>query len=121
MNSHFSGCRLLARARDTSRNRDVSLHQIPGHWDVVGVSDGVDAWIAPCAAGPFFKTATGNVVDIMRRLQAGEPVAEVPDAPRAKRARVQMDDDEPAPRPAKRARVIEEAQPEPKRTRHAFI
>ena len=37
------GERLIARARDTSRGRDVTIHAMPGYWDVVGISDGTDA------------------------------------------------------------------------------
>lgn len=118
MNSHFSGCRLLARARDVARNRDVTIHQIPGFWDVVGVSDGVESWVAPTSTGSFFKTATGDVADIMRRLQAGEPVGSVPELP-TKRARIALEDDEPAPRPVKRT-TPEEVQPT-RRVRHAFV
>lgn len=109
MNSHFSGCRLLARARDECRNRNVSLYQVPGYWDCVGVSDGTDSWIAPASAAPFFKTATGDVADILRRLQAGEPLPEPPEAPRP-RQRVKLEEEEPQVRPtrstaARRARV----------------
>lgn len=98
MASHFKsgGCRLIARARDTCRNRDVELYQIPGEWDVVGVSDGTDAWIAPSAASPFFKTATGDVSEILRRMKMGEPLPPVPNAPRA---RVRIEEDEIKPRP----------------------
>lgn len=105
MSTHFSGggCRLIARARDACRNRDVTLHQIPGYWDVVGVSDGVDAWIAPCAASPFFKTATGDVAQIMRALQAGDPLPEVPERPRRRVALL----DAPAPKQeAQRSRRV---------------
>lgn len=120
MNAHFAGCRLLARARDECRNRDVSLFQVPGHWDVVGVTDGTDSWIAPTSAGPFFKTATGDVADIMRRLQAGEELPPPPDAPR-KRARLVLEDDAPPPPRKPRQRIEEEAQPSPRRARHAFV
>jgi hypothetical protein len=105
MNSHFSGCRLIARARDTCRERDVTIHQIPGYWDVVGVSDGTDAWVAPTSTGPFFKTATGDVTKIMRALEAGEELPPVPDAPAKDQTR-------------RRAVLIDDAeQPPPKRTR----
>lgn len=105
MNSHFSagGCRLIARARDTSRQRDVKLFAIPGHYDVVGVSDGVDAWVAPAAAGPFFKTATGDCVKLLQKLQAGEALPAVPDAPAivvARRRVVLQGDGPPPPDPA---------------------
>jgi hypothetical protein len=37
MSSNFrsGGCRLIARARDNCRNRDVTIHAMPGYWDVV--------------------------------------------------------------------------------------
>lgn len=88
MANHFSSCTLIARARDLHRNRDVTLHAIPGEWEVVGVSDGVDAWVAPALPGLFEGTATGNVHDILRRMKIGEeppPIA-------SKRPRVRLDD-----------------------------
>lgn len=106
--SHFGGCRLLARAHDDCRDRRVTIHQIPGFWDVVGVTDGTDAWIAPASAGAFFRTATGDVADIMRRLQAGEDVGPVPDAPPAKKRRALVDEqpaEEKLPRRTRRALV----------------
>ena len=84
LNAHFQQgeCRLIANAYDDCRNREVRLYALPGHWDVVGVTDGTDAWIAPAIAAPFFRTATGNVAEIMRRLQHGEEPLPVPAAPR---------------------------------------
>lgn len=123
LNTHFkgSGCRLIARAFDDCRNRRVEIHAMPGHYDVVGVTDGTDAWVAPASAGLFFKTASGDCADIMRRLQAGEDLPPVPDAP-ARKGRVALEDDEPAPRPKKaiRAALIEDEEPQPRRTRHAL-
>lgn len=122
MNTHFraSGCRLIARAVDKCRERRVEIFAMPGHYDVVGVTDGTDAWVAPASAGLFFHTATGDCSDIMRRLQAGEELPPVPDFP-TKRARVSLEDDEPAPRP-KRSRVqVEEDEPTPRRTRRAAL
>lgn len=112
MNSHFSGCRLLARALDDCRNRRVTIHQIPGFWDVVGVTDGTDAWIAPAAAAPYFKTATGDVADIMRRLAAGEDVGPVPDAPPVRQRRALVTE-----QPAEQ----QQDQPLPRRTRRAIV
>lgn len=120
MAGHFSGCRLLAHARDEHRGRDVKLFKIPGHWDVVGVTDGTDSWIAPTAAGPFFKTADGDVADIMRRLQAGEELPPPPDAPR-KRARLVLEDAAPPAARKPRQRIEEDPQPRPRRARHAFV
>jgi hypothetical protein len=95
MSSNFrsGGCRLIARARDNCRNRDVTIHAMPGYWDVVGVTDGVDAWVAPASAGLFFGTATGDCADLMRRLQAGEPLPPVPET--RSRKRVILDDPQP--------------------------
>jgi hypothetical protein len=113
LNNHFAGygCRLIARARDTSRGRDVTIHAIPGYWDVVGVSDGTDAWIAPTAAGPFFKTSTGDVGKIMKALEAGDPLPPVPDAPQASpgRRRVILLDDSDASPPRRSRTPLEPA------------
>lgn len=51
--NHFSSCVLLARAFDPHRNRNVELRMLPGQFDVVGVTDGTDAWIAPVVSDPF--------------------------------------------------------------------
>lgn len=111
LNTHFqgSGCRLIARARDTCRSRDVRLYAVPGHFNVVGVSDGIDAWIAPVSAGPFFKTATGDVAKIMQALQAGEPPPQVPDAPQHRPRRALLPDgaDPPITPPRRRAALAE--------------
>lgn len=102
MNAHFrqSECRLIARAHDNSRNRDVCLYALPGHFDLIGVSDGVDAWIAPAVPGPFYGNATADCADILRRLKAGEAIPDV----RATRTRVRLEDD-PTPQPRSRNRV----------------
>lgn len=94
LNAHFkqSECILIARARDECRNRDVCLYALPDRFDVVGVTDGVDAWIAPAVPGPFYGNATADCADIMRRLKAGEPIPPVPGV-RAPRTRVRLEDD----------------------------
>lgn len=122
MNSHFasSGCRLIARAHDKCRNRNVSIYALPGYWDCVGVSDGTDAWIAPASAGLFFGTATGDCADLMRRLQAGEELPPIPDPPpnALRRPRIALLDEEP-----RRARVIpvDDDITTPRRTRRALL
>jgi hypothetical protein len=111
MNSGYAGCRLLAYARDNHRNRDVKIFQIPHEWEAVGVSDGVDSWIAPVIADPF----SVNIKRLMADLQAGKPLPTPvpPDKaqtapPQLKKARVALLE-ENAP---KRVRVrIEEAEP----------
>lgn len=67
MNSHFSGCRKLADARDNVRMRDVRLFELPGNLDHVGVSDGVDAWIAPVIAEPFSVNCRKLLNDLFHR------------------------------------------------------
>jgi hypothetical protein len=69
-NSRFAGCRLLAKAYDHCRNREVNLYQIPGHVDVVGVSDTVDRWIAPVAPDLF----TVDIVKLFRDMNEGTEV-----------------------------------------------
>lgn len=73
LSSHFSSCQLLAEARDPHRNRDVKLYKLPGEFAYVGVSDGVESWIAPAVASIF----SVNVVRILQDIAAGKkPVAE---------------------------------------------
>lgn len=107
LTNHFqgNGCRLIARAHDDCRGRDVRLYAVPGYWDCVGVTDGTDAWIAPASAGLFFRTATGDCADLLRRLQAGDELPPVPDYPKgaATRKRVRLD---PDPQPAAEAQPI---------------
>lgn len=69
--NHWAGCRLLANARDEHRNRDVRIYQVPGEFDFVGVSDGVDAWIAPTSINPF----SVDVRKLLGEIRAGNTVA----------------------------------------------
>lgn len=126
MNSHFrtAGCRLIARARDECRNRDVSIYAMPGYWDVVGVSDGIDAWVCPVAAGAFFKSNTGDVYELMRALKDGHPLPPVPPVAGkpAKPRRVSLDDDEePAPRAKTRAPLVDDSEPAPRKARREIL
>lgn len=120
MANHFRSCRVIARAHDECRDRSVTIHAMPGFYDVVGVTDGTDAWVAPASAGLFFKTATGDCADLMRRLKAGEPLPPVPAlkeaaittevppcenlAPRRPRARLEVPQQQEE-QPARRQRV----------------
>jgi hypothetical protein len=102
-NNNFAGCRLIAHARDEHRNRDVRLYLIPGHLDAVGVTDGVDKWVAPSSVNVFSVDLAGT----MRRISAGEhvdlplnkpqaqPVAQV----RTRRTLVASDGSSPSPAP----------------------
>ena len=63
--NHFRDCRLLVRGYDPHRQRQVEVRLIPGEWDVVGISDGVDAWVAPVVvASPLFDKARAVMADI---------------------------------------------------------
>lgn len=103
INRHFDGCRLLAHARDEHRNRDVRVFALPGHFDVVGVTDGTDAWVAPVICDPF----SVKVSQLLADLRAGVDVP-VAGKPLGHRQRVRIQPDPPAPRP--RIRIC--AQPE---------
>lgn len=46
-NTHFSGCLHIAGYHDPHRNRNVKIFMVPGDHSVVGICDGVDAWVAP--------------------------------------------------------------------------
>ena len=63
--NHFSSCPLLAKAHDPYRNRDVELRMLPGEFDVVGVTDGTDAWVAPVAGDPF-RVGVARLIDDVR-------------------------------------------------------
>lgn len=71
MTSHFSGCRLLANAVDPYRNSQVKLYALPGEFDLVGVTDGTDAWMAPVSGDPF----SVSVKRIMSDIREGKEVA----------------------------------------------
>lgn len=91
--NHWEGCRLLAEARDNHRNRDVRIYMVPGEFDIVGVSDGTDAWVAPVAIDPF----SVSVKRILEDIREGkDPRAVI--AP--KRRRINITEPEPQPLPA---------------------
>lgn len=56
----FGACRLLKVAQDPHRNREVRIYMLPGEFDIVGMTDGVDVWIAP--------TVTGFLEDVRKML-----------------------------------------------------
>ncbi len=70
--SHFAGCLKLADAYDPHRNRQVELRMLPGEFDVVGVTDGTDAWIAPVSGDPF----SVSVKRILEDLRNGKMPAQ---------------------------------------------
>jgi hypothetical protein len=55
MGSKFEGCIHIASTHDPYRNRDVKVFAMPGDFELVGISDGVDCWICPVSANPFIR------------------------------------------------------------------
>lgn len=106
MNSDYAGCRLLAYARDYCRNRDVRIYQIPGEVEAVGISDGVDRWIAPVKADVF----SVNIARLFEDMAAGREIPKP--TPLVKKGRVTLLEDEELPirrtkqeEPIRRSRV----------------
>ena len=64
--NHFGSCRLLKEMRDPHRERDVSVYALPGEFSCVGITDGIDAWVAPVATG-FLE----DVRKMLLQIQAG--------------------------------------------------
>lgn len=93
INSGFTGCLLLAYARDHVRIRDVRIWKIPGEVDDVGISDGTDAWIAPVSADCF----SVNVKRLLDDLAAGKPLAKPVPLVANGRRRLIEEDAPPAP------------------------
>lgn len=99
MANHFGSCKLLAHADDLHRNRKVKIYAIPGWWDVVGVTDGVEAWIAPVSPSLF----SVNVTRLIEDMHAGRPLPKPEAAAETRRRRVVLIDQEP--QPVRRQRV----------------
>lgn len=68
MKSGFAECRLLAYARDFHKKRDVRIYLLPGMRESVGVSDGVEHWLAPVVPDLF----SVDVPALMSDLTAGK-------------------------------------------------
>ena len=115
--NHFKSCRLLGKGHDPHRNREVEFRALPGNFDLVGITDGVDAWICP-ASSPFILKIK-QALDQIR--EGGNPdvvmLAREDDSPPKKRKRV-VEEEEPEPQPRKRRAVIEEEEEvQPRRRR----
>lgn len=103
--NHFGSCRLLYEGRDPHRGRDVQVRLIPGEFDVVGVTDGVDAWVASTA------TAPSEMFDKVRRIIADIRDGKAPSAlvePRTRRP-IHLPTAE-APPPRERRRITQQDQ-----------
>lgn len=85
--SGFSGCKLVATGYDPHRERDVRMFLIPGHIDVLGVTDTVDSWIAPLSS-PFLEKVAKAVASHFAGHPPAFPIVlgtrpGAPDGPRA--------------------------------------
>lgn len=110
LDSHFRNCQQLAHARDEHRNRDVTIHLIPGRFDIVGINDTVDAWVAPVAADPF----SVNIKRMLDDIQAGKPIHEVVQHPPRKRKQLLPAQAElPLSLPRRRVLVNQQADQQP--------
>jgi hypothetical protein len=114
MNSDFAGCRLLAYAHDNCRNRDVRLYLIPGEWEAVGVTDGVDKWVAPAVRDIM----SVDIPKLLRMLQAGDDIPKPTPLVRRQREALVVEEE---PQPKKRPRVVIEDQPQPRRSRVQLV
>lgn len=70
--AHFRGLRLLVEGEDPHRGRPVKIYAIPGDFSIVGVTDTIDAWIAPTTVAP--SPLFDKVRKALYALQRGEPV-----------------------------------------------
>lgn len=115
----FGACKLIAKARDEHRGRDVRLYHVPGEFDYVGVNDGIDCWICPVIADPF-SAAVGRQ---LTRIREGKEIIPVDESARVRRrvapgTQMQLALPPPSPPPRERKRAVL-AQPEPQsRGRH---
>lgn len=104
--NHFGACRLLLEYRDEHRGRDVQIRLLPGEFDVVGVTDGVDCWVAPTS------TAPSERFDKVRRIIADIRDGKDPRSliePRARRP-IHLPTAE-APPPRERRRITQQEEP----------
>lgn len=97
--NQFGSCRLLKTGRDPHRNRDVRIYALPGEFEVVGMTDGVDSWIAPVATG-FLE----DVRKLLNRIRSGEDVRAIAEAAAPARRRIALPGDEPERTPTGRLR-----------------
>lgn len=105
--NHFGSCRLIVEGHDPHRNRPIQVRLIPGEFEVVGLTDGVDAWIAPVS------TAPSDLFDKVRRIiedvKAGKQVGVTTHAVRERRKINTPTEDPP---PTRERRVIASASPQ---------
>lgn len=114
----FRSCRLLATGHDPHRNRQVQVRMIPGEYELVGMHDGVDSWVAPVIS-PFLHHVKRCLDEI---LKGGNPAPILlgGEAKPAARKRVVIKEPEPEIKPRARRVLIEEPEAEviPRRRTH---
>ena len=66
--NHFRTCPVIAKSHDPHRGRNVTLHAIPDEFELVGICDGVDAWVAPATTAPFHV----DCVRLLKILYSGD-------------------------------------------------
>lgn len=114
----FASCKLIAYARDPHRGRDVRLYLMPGHIDVVGVTDGIDKWIAPVIANPFSVDIIKWVKNHLDGIPNPPPVP--PGAQTGRRRLVVAEPDQVSPRPRRAILAPVEAQQTAPRSRRVL-
>lgn len=117
MNNGMRGCRLIAYKHDPHRNRDVRAFAVPGQFDVVLLTDGVDSWVCPAMKGhPYFD----DYWQLLNKIANGEPIP--PPTPIVHRARVRAAaEPQPDPEPARKRVRIQPADYQPRRERRAAL
>lgn len=110
MQTQFAGCVVLAVGRDECRGRDVRVVALPGEFQLVGLCDGTDAWIAGINAmgSPLIAQAAARLP-----LLANGTLHLTPTPGARKRLLVALDDD-PPPAPT-RVRLVIDDEPTPRR------
>ncbi len=94
MTNRFAGCVHIATTHDPYRNRVVQIFAMPGDFELVGIYDGVDRWVAPVSAEPFVNFGV-KVKALLESLRAG--TFQRPVESTAARRRITLDPD-PTPR-----------------------
>lgn len=81
MATHFKGYECVYVMRDENRSRDLRVFNV-GHAEVVGLSDGTDAWMASASGalnGRLYQTMLANTTGVRPRAKTNRTDA-APDA-----------------------------------------
>lgn len=93
--NQFAGCVVLAIGRDESRDRDIRVVALPGEFTMVGLADGVDAWVAGVNSmgSPLIAQAAARL-----KLLANGTLHLTPTPGARRRAVLSLEDDPPQTR-----------------------